>query len=621
MDTLAARKLSVSAALAGRPVNVIDNLDFTLAPGRILGIVGESGAGKSMIGRTIAQLLPPLFSVSQGELMFDGQDLVTMAAEDRRELLGRDIAFVPQEPMSGLNPVLTIGRQIDEHLARLKVGGRRARFDRAIEMLEAVHLPRARELLSKYPHQLSGGMCQRVLIAMAFASRPKLLVADEPTTALDVTIQARIVQLIAEMQRQDGTSVVFITHDLRLAAQICDEILVLYAGRVAEYGPAREIFARPRHPYTRCLQLANPVMSGARRGLFTLPERMPGLAALSGLTGCAFASRCPVVKDDCRSVAPPPVEVGPAHRAACLHSELTATIAAPDLPAEAEPSAAAPLLTVNNLGKTFRVGRGFFRHESVEAVKNVNFDLADNEFVGIVGESGSGKSTVARMLCGLETTTSGTVALAGRDVSAGDAAARRHLRAYAQMVFQDPQSALNPRRRVGSIVTQSMEATGTGDRAARLARAQALLSEIGLPPEAALRFPPQLSGGQRQRVNIARALCAEPRILIADEIVSGLDVSVQAQLLNLLLRLRRQRGFAMLFISHDLSVVRYLCDKVLVMYRGEVVESGPTAEVFDNPQHAYTKALLAAVPPDDPSSAWSPSTEASDRDAATGNPL
>jgi peptide/nickel transport system ATP-binding protein len=271
MDMLIAKELTVSAALGESRVPVIRDLNFSLPPGRILGLVGESGAGKSMIGRTIAQLFPPGFAVSHGELMFDGQDLVRMPAQTRRELLGNDIAFVPQEPLSALNPVLTIGQQIDEHLARLRIGGRRARRERALAMLDAVHLSQGTnhgaDLLGKYPHQLSGGMCQRVLIAMAFASRPKLLVADEPTTALDVTIQARIVELIAEMQQNERTSVVFITHDLRLAAQICDDILVLYAGRPAEYGPARRVFSAPAHPYTRCLQLANPTISGPRRGL------------------------------------------------------------------------------------------------------------------------------------------------------------------------------------------------------------------------------------------------------------------------------------------------------------------------------------------------------------------
>ena len=606
MDMLIAKDLTVSAKFGDGSVPVIRDLNFSLPAGRILGLVGESGAGKSMIGRAIAQLFPPGFAVPQGELMFDGQDLVRMPADTRRELLGSEIAFVPQEPLSALNPVLTIGQQIDEHLRRLRIGDRRARRERALAMLDAVHLSHGAELLTKYPHQLSGGMCQRVLIAMAFASRPKLLVADEPTTALDVTIQGRIVELIAEMQQNARTSVVFITHDLRLAAQICDDILVLYAGRPAEYGPARRVFSDPAHPYTRCLQLANPTISGPRRGLYALPERMPGLSALKEIDGCLFAPRCPRKADDCTRAPPPFVAVEKGHLAACIRSATTAEIAAPPAAPHEDTDAGTPLLTVEGLSKTFVTHRGLFEKSAFAAVKNVSFALHENEFVGIVGESGSGKSTVARMLCGLETPSAGKVAIAGRDVSDGSAASRAHLRAHVQMVFQDPQSALNPRRRVASIVTQALEAAGEGTLAERLARAEALLSEIGLPPEAAMRFPAQLSGGQRQRVNIARALCATPRILIADEIVSGLDVSVQAQLLNLLLRLRRQRGFAMLFISHDLSVVRCLCDRVLVMYRGEVVESGPTDAVFAAPSHPYTRTLLAAVPPDDPTAVWAP---------------
>ena len=298
--------------------------------------------------------------------------------------------------------------------------------------------------------------------------------------------------------------------------------------------------------------------------------------------------------------------MGEGHVVACIHSAQTSTIAAPALAAADAPDSGTPLLAVEGLCKTFRMRSGVFRHELLAAVKDVDFTLHQNEFIGIVGESGSGKSTVARMLCGLEQASSGHIVIAGREVSDGSNASHAHMRAHVQMVFQDPQSALNPRRRVASIVTQAMEAAGEGDHAERLARAEALLAEIGLPPEMAERYPAQLSGGQRQRVNIARALCATPRILIADEIVSGLDVSVQAQLLNLLMRLRRQRGFSMLFISHDLSVVRYLCDRLLVMYRGEVVESGPAAEVFAAPKHPYTRTLLAAVPPDDPSALWQP---------------
>jgi peptide/nickel transport system ATP-binding protein len=599
MSLLVAKDLTVSARLDGERVPVINDLSFTLEPGKVLGLVGESGAGKSMVGRTVAQLLPQNFAVTDGSLSFAGTDLVTMDGAARRALLGREIAFIPQEPLSALNPVLTIRAQFDEHLARIGVAARDRR-DRMLAAFDAVHLQHGAELLARYPHQLSGGMCQRVLIALAFASKPKLVIADEPTTALDVTIQARIVRLIAEMQERNDTAVVFITHDLRLAAQVCDDILVLYAGRTAEYGPARKVFATPGHPYTRCLQLANPAMR-SRRALYALPERMPGLRAYRDITGCAFAPRCPLAIAECNRAPPPLAGIGAGHVAACIRATLTAGIAPAAAPPGTEPAADATILEVSGLTKHF-TSRTLLRRTSFAAVKDVGFALRQNEFVGIVGESGSGKSTLARLIVGLETASAGRIAIAGTEID-GSAEADAHRRRHVQMVFQDPQSALNPRRRVASIVTQPLEAAGHSWEA-RLARAGLLLREIGLPPEAATRFPAQLSGGQRQRVNIARALCAVPRILIADEIVSGLDVSVQAQLLNLLAALRRERGFSMLFISHDLSVVRYLCDRVLVMVRGEVVESGPTEQVFAAPAHAYTRTLLAAVPPDDPAEVW-----------------
>ncbi len=603
MSVLVANELMVSAKLGGDLVPVLRDFSLTLEPGRVVGLVGESGAGKSMVGRTIAQMLPPGFAVTGGRLLFGGRDLVRMPPDKRRALLGREIAFIPQEPLSALNPVLTIGQQLDEHLRRLGLAAPRERRARALDLLETVHLPRGASLLRQYPHQISGGMCQRVLIAIAFASRPRLVIADEPTTALDVTIQARIVRLIAEMQERDGTAVLFITHDLRLAGQICDQILVLYAGRPAEYGPARAVLAAPAHPYSRCLQLANPPMSGARRALASLPERMPGLAAYKDITGCAFAPRCPNAVPDCTRGAPPFVDVAPGHTAACIRTAATQTIAAPALAAAAETAAGAPVLEVSALCKNFLVG-GMFSRSTFAAVRDVSFVLGANEFLGVVGESGSGKTTLARLLVGLEQPSGGTIKLTGQEVVhnlvAGQSAHD------AQLIFQDPQSALNPRRRVGGIVTQSLEATGIASREERLARARSLLAEIGLPPETVTRFPSQLSGGQRQRVNIARALCATPKILIADEIVSGLDVSVQAQLLNLLIGLRKQRAFSMVFISHDLSVVRYLCDRVLVMFRGEVVEAGPTERLFAAPAHPYTRALLSAVPPDDPAGAWTP---------------
>ena len=601
MALLEADQLSVGSKDAA----LIKRLSFSLEPGKILGLVGESGAGKSMVGRTIAQALPPGFAVTSGTLKFGPHDLVAMSGARRRALLGSEIAFIPQEPLTALNPVRSIGSQFGEHLKRLglaSAGGRRARM---LALFESVHLPDPLGLLSRFPHQLSGGMCQRVLIAMAFASRPRLVVADEPTTALDVTIQARIVRLLAQMQANDRTAVLFITHDLRLAAQICDEIVVLYAGRAAERGPGRSLFVRPLHPYTLCLQRANPPMTGPRRALATIADQMPGLRELAALSGCRFASRCPVVTEDCRRIEPPDRELVPRHFAACLHVDRTPRIAALGdavLPVP-QVSAGAPVLQLEQLTKRFLSRRTLWgRRIEMTAVSDASVTIAAGEFVALVGESGSGKSTVARMVAGLERPSSGRIMLDGQDV-AGITRAQR-IRAT-QMVFQDPQSALNPRRRVRAIVTQAMQAGAAhATLNARTQRAAELLAEVGLSPEIGGRYPSQLSGGQRQRVNIARALCVLPRLLVADEIVSGLDVSVQAQLLNLLLRLRTELGFAMLFISHDLSVVRYLCTRVLVMYRGEIVEQGTTDAVFAHPQHAYTQRLLAAVPPDDPEQVW-----------------
>jgi peptide/nickel transport system ATP-binding protein len=621
MAILSAQNLRVESTGGRERFPVLTDLSFSLEPGKVLGLVGESGAGKSMVGRTISQYLPKGFAVTSGKLEFQGQDLVTMAAKQRRNLLGREIAFIPQEPLSGLNPVLTVGQQMKEHLLRIGLAPHENWRDRALAEFEAVQLPAGKALLDKYPHQLSGGMCQRILIAMAFASRPRLLIADEPTTALDVTIQARIVKLIAEMQQRDGTAVIFITHELRLASQICDEIIVLYAGRPAERGPAKTLFSTPAHPYTRCLQLANPAVSGPPRGLYILPERMPGLRVLKDLKGCRFAPRCPVVTPACTSAEPPVAEVHPGHVASCIHTEKTAGIAPPAAREGKQLATDKILLRGEQLTKTYTTAwTPFAKRSKHNAVHKVDFTLGAGEFVGIVGESGSGKSSLARLVVGLDSLTSGKITLDGRDVTANGPIDKAFRRDYIQMVFQDPQSALNPRRRIASIVTQAYEASGLhGNKKGRLERAAELLQEIGLPPDAAMRYPSQLSGGQKQRVNIARALCTLPRILVADEIVSGLDVSVQAQLLDLLLKLRDELGFSMLFISHDLSVVRYVCDRVLVMYRSEVVESGRTEDVFANPQHDYTRTLLAAVPPDDVHAPWSPGTvvtASSSRDSA-----
>ncbi|HTY66134.1 MAG TPA: ABC transporter ATP-binding protein [Alphaproteobacteria bacterium] len=609
---LEADRLTVSVRLGQSEVEALREISFSLDRGRVLGLVGESGTGKTMIGRVIARFLPPGFRVSAGALRFGGEDLLALPASAHRALLGDRIAFIPQEPLTALNPVLTIGQQFAEHLARLGVP-RSQRRDRAAAALAEVRLDDPTSLLDRYPFQLSGGMCQRVLIAVAFASNPALIVADEPTTALDVTTQAHIVTLIRGLQAARGTAMLFITHDLRLAAHLCDEALVLYAGDVVERGPASAVFTSPHHPYTRALKRANPPLSGPRQPLIALPDTMPGLASLGALPGCRFAPRCPTADAACARAVPPLREVDPGHWARCAPAcQLASSGDAPAAPPLATPSRAAaahPVLEFDHVSKRFRGQRRWFRRTApVDAVRGTSLAVMPGEFVGVVGESGSGKSTLARLAMGLEAPSSGRIRLDGEDATQPRSSWSRRI-ATMQMIFQDPLSALNPRRRIESLVTQALEARhGHLPRAKRQQRAVELLRDVGLAAELAPRFPPQLSGGQRQRVNIARALCLAPRLLIADEIVSGLDVSVQAQILNLLLRLREEHGIALLFISHDLSVVRYLCDRVLVMYRGEIVETGATARVFDSPGHPYTKALLAAVPPDDASRDWPPRT-------------
>ncbi len=606
MPALQATDLVVGARIDGAVVPAIRALSFDLEPGKILGLVGESGAGKSMVGRAIAQLLPPGFAITAGTLAFEGKDLLRMPPAQRRALLGRAIAFIPQAPLTALNPVLTIGAQFDEHLARFDGATSGDRRRRALFMMDAARLPQAGELLRRYPHQLSGGMCQRVLIAMAFASNPRLVIADEPTTALDVTMHAPIIRLIADMQRQHGTAVIFITHDLRLAAQICDDVIVMYAGRAIESGPARAVLSNPAHPYTRCLLLANPSMRADRRALHVMPEQMPSLRQLAGMSGCHFAPRCPLVAEDCRRDEPPDFSNSTGRRVACLRATATPSIATMERQAAAAQTAARHVLEAEGLRKHYAVSGGLLgAAHAVTAVKDASFHIAENEFVALVGESGSGKSTIARLLVGLEQPSAGRILLNGEDLTAPSSRSHEIRAANLQMIFQDPYSALNPRRRIASIVTQAMEA---GSRHAtwneRLARTKELLAEVGLSGDVAARLPGQLSGGQRQRINIARALCNIPKILIADEIVSGLDVSIQAQLLNLLARLRAELGFAMLFISHDLSVVRHLCSRVLVMYRGEIVEQGPVEAVFADPQHPHTRALISSVPPDEPEAPW-----------------
>jgi peptide/nickel transport system ATP-binding protein len=616
--------LTLTARLGGAKVDLLRDVSLTLERGKVLGLVGESGAGKSMIGRVLAGHTPPGFEITRGDIRFDGLDLLRLDTRSWRQLLGRRIAFVPQEPLTALNPVLTIAQTFDEHLAHLGVPSK-GRRRLMLQQLESVHLPKPDELAERYPHELSGGQCQRVLIAMAFVANPTLIVADEPTTALDVVSQANVLQLLAEQRRIHHTAMLLITHDLRLAAHVCDDIAVLYAGEQVEYGPAREVLRRSRHHYTWALDHATPDVHGPQRLLPTLGGQMPGVAALGAIAGCRFAARCPQQQPACTQQPPALVEASAGHWVRCIAPRALAANQAPagdDGAAWRAPGGdpdAPPLVELQDVTLRYTARRGLLGRRQVHnvAVNRLSLKVQPGEFIGIVGESGSGKSSVARLIVGAESLTSGRLLVQGQE-RAGTRALRL-TREQVQMIFQDPHSALNPRRSVFRLLTQAYESDQLAAKLERKPREQQaleLLHDVGLPVDALARFPSQLSGGQKQRVNIGRALCVMPRLLVADEIVSGLDVSVQAQVLNLLIELGRRHGIALVLISHDLSVVRYLCSRVVVMQRGDVVEEGRTEAVFASPRHPYTRSLLAAVPPADPSIAWPPASMTSQPQAS-----
>lgn len=610
MNDAALRFDSVTLAARTREsaVEILRQVTFAVDEGRILGLVGESGAGKSMIGRVISGLLPENLEVTSGRVWFEGVELLRLGRRARRDMLGRRIAFVPQEPLSGLDPVMRVDQQMFEHLARLGMP-RCLRRGYALERLAEVGLPDPATMLGRYAHELSGGQCQRVLIAMAFSGDPRLIVADEPTTALDVVTQVQIVRLLQALQRRHRTTVVLITHDLRLAAHVCDDVAVLYAGDLVEWGPAAQVLAAPAHPYTHSLRLAAPSLDGERQRLPDLTEFMPGLAELESLHGCRFVRRCPSRRPECDSRVPALVACAPGHFVACPVGIVEAHSAGAGLPVGpvAPSPARMPLIDFEGVSVSYR-GRGKWRGAVARALEPLSLAIQPGEMVGIVGESGSGKSTIARVMVGLLAPTSGVVRIKGVDRAAVAGERARRLGRVVQMVFQDPDSALNPRRSVRRLVTQALEVDRSAGPAEVDARAAALLRQVGIPADALDRYPSQLSGGQKQRVNIARALCVVPELLVADEIVSGLDVSVQALVLNLLLRINRELGITVVFISHDLSVVRYLCRRVLVMHRGKLVEEGDTASVFARPRHPYTRLLLDSVPPEDAGRAWPAAT-------------
>jgi peptide/nickel transport system ATP-binding protein len=596
------------------PIVASNEVSFSLDSGETMGLVGESGAGKSVTARSVMRLIDSPGEITGGQVVFDGEDLLQKSDAEMRDIRGNRIAMIPQDPMSSLNPVMTVGEQIIETIRRHQDVSKSEARDLAIESMDDVGIPDADERIDDYPHEFSGGMRQRVLVAIGFSCEPDLIIADEPTTALDVTTQAKILDLLNEMQEREGTAVLMITHNLGVVAQTCDHVGVMYAGNLVETAKLDDLFARPRHPYTRALIDSIPEVDTDYDELPTLDGAMPDLGNLP--SGCNFAPRCPHATEACRTGGDPSLEsVGDtSSRAACIHAEEL------DLSESTVPNVGGgrsdiercgePLFEVNNLRKYFSAGEGVLgnvhlsfdgglpsiERRYVKAVDDVSFDVYPGETVGLVGESGCGKSTVARTALRLLEPTDGEVFFEGRPLHELGSSEIRSLRREMQMIFQDPQSSLNPRKTVGQIVGRAMEKHDIATGEEKRERVGDLLERVGLSRQAAKKYPHEFSGGQQQRVAIAHALAVEPKLIVCDEPVSALDVSVQAQILNLLNEIQAEENISYLFISHNIGVIRHICDRVAVMYLGKIAEFGDIDDVFSPPFHPYTESLLSAVP-------------------------
>ncbi len=602
---------------AGR-VRAVRGVSWRLDQGEVLGIVGESGSGKSVSSLAIMGLLPDRARVS-GSIRLRDRELIGLSDKEFSTIRGSRIAMVFQDPMSALTPVYPVGDQIAEALRAHDRGRSRASArDRAVELLDLVGIPNAAKAVGAFPHEFSGGMRQRVVIAIAIAGDPDLIIADEPTTALDVTVQAQVLEVLATAREVTGAGIVLITHDLGVVAGFADRLMVMYAGRAVETGAVAGVYARPRMPYTLGLLGSVPRLDDdAHRPLVPIAGRPPSLVDLP--VGCPFAPRCPLAIDACRTEEPP--LVGEDHAVACIRAgevaraqavtedvpALAARIYAARTPTGRVVPAAKPraeretVLDVRGLAKYFPVTKGVFRRQvgEVRAVDGIDIDIVTGETLGLVGESGCGKTTALLQVLELAKPEQGSIRLFGEDVAELDRAGRKRLRRNIQVVFQDPIASLDPRMPISDIIAEPLRLHGLPAGRVR-ARVAELLELVGMSPEHAVRYPSEFSGGQRQRVGIARALALEPKLVVLDEPVSALDVSVQAGVLNLLADLRDRLGLSYLFVSHDLSVIRHVADRIAVMYLGRIVEIGAADELLDSAAHPYTQALLSAVPIPDP---------------------
>ena len=594
-------------------VRALSGVDLHVNPGETLGIVGESGSGKTMTALSLMGLLPQGGKVSSGSIILDGQDLTQLPLKEKRKLRGTKVGMIFQDPLTSLNPTMKIGLQVCEPLRVHEKLSKKEALARAVEILKRVGMPRPEVVINNYPHQLSGGMRQRVMIAMALVCKPRILIADEPTTALDVTTQMQILDLIDELRDEYKMGVILITHDLGVVAGHTDRVAVMYAGRIVETAPTKTLFTEPKHRYTSSLMAALPERAlAAGTKLFSIPGAPPSLTNLP--VGCRFAARCLWATDECRA-GYPDLSGDENHTFSCFHpvqegDESPAVLQAKLDPNKAQDAANSTpqishevLLDVKEASREYEsAGSGFFKRDKgvVSAVDRVSITVEKGETYGLVGESGCGKSTVGRLIAGLEPPSGGAIELDGRDLATlkGRDAVRIHR--DVQMMFQDSYAAMDPRMRIDQILAEPMSIQKTGNARQIAERIMEILEQVGLTEEILDRYPHEFSGGQLQRIGFARSLTLAPDLIVADEPVSALDVSVQAQVLNLMKDLQQELGLSYLFISHDLAVVQYMADRIGVMYLGRIVEEGPAHEVVKNPKHPYTKALIDSIPVPDP---------------------